>query len=155
MGRGSRSFGMRRHQVQPDIRYFSREMRREPTEAEAILWEQLRGRRLNGWRFRRQHPYERFILDFYCADAKLIVEIDGAIHLTNKQQIYDRERTIWMEVSGFELIRFTNEQVLEQTGQVLAQIDRKCKTLTSPRPGTPGRGAGGEGLERKFPTDSK
>ena len=134
---------MRRHRVQADIQYFAREMRREPTEAEALLWERLRGRRLNGWKFRRQYSYERFILDFYCADAKLIVEIDGAIHLTSKQQIYDRERTIWLEVSGFELIRFTNEQVLDQTDYVLTQIDNKCKDLSSPLPGTPGRGAGG------------
>ena len=133
---------MRRHRVQPDIQYFSREMRREPTEAETLMWQRLRGRRLNGWRFRRQHPYERFILDFYCAEAKLVVEIDGAIHLTKKQQIYDRERTIWLEVSGFNLIRFTNAQVLDQTELVLSRIDGKCKSLCSPLPGTPGRGAG-------------
>jgi 5-methyltetrahydrofolate--homocysteine methyltransferase len=132
--------------VQPDIQSFAREMRREPTEAEAFLWERLRGRRLNGWKFRRQHPYEKFILDFHCAEAKLIVELDGAIHLMEKNQKYDRERTIWLEVSGFELIRFTNEQVFEQTEHVLAQIDNKCKSIVTPLLGTPGRGAGGEGL---------
>jgi very-short-patch-repair endonuclease len=121
----------------------ARSMRLGPTSAEDVLWERLRNRRLNGWKFRRQFAWESFILDFYCAEAKLVVEVDGPIHLQKKR--YDRERTIWLEVSGFEVVRFTNARVFGQIEEVLSEIEKQCVARVSPRPGTPGRGAGGEG----------
>ena len=121
----------------------ARSMRVGPTSAEDVLWERLRDRRLKGWKFRRQFAFESFILDFYCAEAKLVVEVDGPIHLEKKN--YDEDRTIWLEVSGFKVVRFTNARVIDRIEEVLSEIDHHCRARISPRPGTPGRGAGGEG----------
>lgn len=101
----------------------AREMRRYPTEAEALLWEALRKKRLDGFRFRRQHIIQTFIVDFYCPKNRLIIEIDGGIHLT--QADYDAFREDVLTQMGYIVIRFTNEQVKEQTSFVLDEIMRR------------------------------
>ena len=81
-----------RHRIHPAIRQFARELRQPLTPMEAALWGILRNRNLN-YKFRRQHEIEFFIIDFYCAEVKLCIEIDGDIHLTLEQQEYDAART--------------------------------------------------------------
>jgi very-short-patch-repair endonuclease len=102
------------------LRTIARQMRHEPTSAEGLLWERLRDRQLSGHKFRRQSSVDRFIADFYCSNAALIIEIDGGIH---QQQIEaDLEREQILSALGYRIIRFTNTQVLEQTNQVLQAI---------------------------------
>ncbi|MBG0770559.1 MAG: endonuclease domain-containing protein [Anaerolineaceae bacterium] len=100
----------------------AREMRRYPTEAEALLWEALRKKQLDDFKFRRQHIIQTFIVDFYCPKKKMIIEIDGDIHIT--QAKYDAFREDALTQMGYTVIRFTNEQVMEQTSSVLGEIRR-------------------------------
>lgn len=98
-------------------------LRREMTEAECVLWEHLRAGRLGGWRFRRQHPVDRFVLDFYCPAARLAVELDGAQHHTPEGMARDAERDDWLQQRhGITLLRFDNPQLLRQTDVVLERI---------------------------------
>src|SRR5690242_13053408 len=85
-----------------------REMRRQPTEPEAWLWTCLRGRRLASAKFRRQHPLGRYIADFCCDEARLVVELDGEIHAN--QEDYDRDRDEYLNAAGYCVLRFTNTQ---------------------------------------------
>ena len=97
-------------------------MRKEPTEAEAILWKNLRRKGLDGMKFRRQHPIGRFIVDFYCPPAKLVVEADGEIH--NDTLEADRERQGILEAQGYRVIRFSNSQITGNIDLVLEGIKR-------------------------------
>src|SRR5215216_2757012 len=99
-----------RHRIHPTIRQFARELRRPQTPAESTLWRHLRNRNLK-YKFRRQYPIEVFIIDFYCAGAKLLIEIDGATHFEKTQMEYDQARTDYLESLGYEVIRFTNDDV--------------------------------------------
>ena len=98
----------------------SRDMRRESTPAEKHLWQRLRKEQLLGFKFRRQHTIDRFIVDFYCAKAHLVVEVDGNIH--NEQQEADQHRTEVLESLGLRVLRFTNGEVLQQTDAVIERI---------------------------------
>ena len=94
--------------------------RGNPTEAEALLWTQLRGRRLEGLKFRRQHALGAFILDFYCASARLVVEVDGGVHrdVVATDQARDRELTS----AGYRVVRVSNTRVFEEMAGVLNDI---------------------------------
>jgi very-short-patch-repair endonuclease len=96
------------------------QLRENPTEGEQVLWGKLRNRQLEGYKFRRQHPIGRFIVDFCCPERSLIVEVDGPIHET--QKVEDEERTVILESLGYHVIRFTNHEVLAQTNWVLSEI---------------------------------
>ena len=102
------------------LKPLAREHRQTPTEAEDKLWQSLRGRKLCGHKFRRQHSIERFIVDFYCSEAKLVIEVDGEIHLEQVDQ--DVARQEWLEAQGHRVIRFSNEQVLHSLGDILVAI---------------------------------
>ena len=102
----------------------ARELRQEMTPAEKLLWEQLRNRKLAGLKFRRQHPLDRFIVDFYCAACNLVVEVDGDIH--DLQQERDEVRIEELELQGHQVIRFRNEQVLNDLETVLTAIKAAC-----------------------------
>ena len=91
-------------------------MREDSTEAEVILWGLLRGRQLLGYKFRRQFSVGMYFVDFVCLDRKLIVELDGGQH--QEQADYDNSRTQWLEYQGFRVIRFWNNDVLENTDGV-------------------------------------
>lgn len=99
---------------------FARRLRREQTPQEQKLLARLRNRRLDGHKFRRQHPVEPYTVDFFCAEAGLVVELDGGGHL--KQQEYDRARTRYLERRGYRVIRFSNRQVDEELQAVLESI---------------------------------
>ena len=96
-------------------------MRRDATGAESVLWEALRGRRLAGLRFRRQHPVGRFVLDFFCPACKLVVEVDGPVH--DHQQERDAERDAHLAAGGYRVIRVRNEEVLNDLPSVLKRIE--------------------------------
>lgn len=127
----------------------ARQLRREATTAESLLWELLRDRRLLGRKFRRQHPIGQFIADFFCDDARLIIEIDGAVHREPTQQERDRLREEILREHGFAILRFTNDQILDHTEQVLQEIAAYVTAHSyehpSPLSQSLGRGAGGEG----------
>lgn len=106
----------------------SRDLRQRITPAEEKLWPYLRNRRLWGLKFRRQHPIDRFIVDFICMEEKLVLEIDGEIHNAPEQQEYDRKRTIILEGYGLKVIRFTNHEVLSNVHNVLAKIKKYLKS---------------------------
>ena len=95
-------------------------MRGTPTPAEHRLWEELRGGRLDGLRFRRQHTIGRFIVDFYCVRAALVIEVDGVIH--DQQRDADSEREAYLQAMGLVVLRFENDQVLNDTQAVVDAI---------------------------------
>lgn len=99
-----------------------RKFRKEPTTAEKLLWNCLRNRQLNGLKFRRQHPLGRYIADFYCAEARLVIELEGKAHNKMEQKEYDKIRKEELEARGLRVIRFNNEEVLKRTEKVLAKI---------------------------------
>ena len=112
----------------------ARKLRQRSTDTEKIIWNELRNRKLLGFKFRRQHPIYQFIADFYCHDAKLVVELDGEIHNTDEHKEYDDNRTAEMENLGLTVIRFTNEQVENDLDRVLTEIKRTISTTGSPSP---------------------
>ena len=111
------------------------------------LWEALRDRRLAGLKFRRQHPYERFILDAYCAKYELEVEVDGEYHDDPKQAAYDLERTIFLQERGIRVLRFRNDEIENNFEDVLRRIIEATKKPSPPPPlpkSRTGFGRGGE-----------
>ena len=105
-------------------------LRIDMTDAEKKLWEALRMNRLEGYKFRRQHPIHIFIVDFYCHQLSLIIEIDGGYHGSSEQTEKDKERTRLLEFQKLHLIRFTNEEVLSSFENVLNRIRQQIQTLS-------------------------
>jgi very-short-patch-repair endonuclease len=101
------------------IRHFAKKMRREPTDAEAAMWRMLRDRRLTLFKFRRQVPFQSFILDFVCFEKRLIVEIDGSQHASS---VRDLARETILMAEGFRIARYWNNDVLQQPSAVLEDI---------------------------------
>ncbi|OQX80219.1 MAG: hypothetical protein B6D64_03465 [Bacteroidetes bacterium 4484_276] len=104
----------------------ARDLRKRMTEAEELLWSNLRDKKLDGLKFRRQHPIWRFIADFYCHKAKLVIELDGGIHQEIETKERDINRTAEIERFDIKVIRFTNEEVLENIEEVLFKIKEEC-----------------------------
>lgn len=103
------------------LKTFAKELKRNPTKAEAYLWEYLKASQL-GKPFRRQHIIGNYIADFFCLPTKTVVEIDGGYHQLPEQMDSDEERTKWLNRQGYSVIRFTNEEVLFDTQQVINRI---------------------------------
>ncbi len=110
-------------------RHRAKTLRKEMTEAERKLWHALRGRRLLGCKFRRQQPLGPYIVDFVCLEKKLVVEVDGSQHML--QPHTDQKRTRWLQKSGYRVLRFWNNDVLEHVDAVLEKI---AAELASPPP---------------------
>ncbi len=108
---------------------FSLHHRKNPTQAEKILWEQLRGKKLQNYNFRRQHIIGHYIADFVCLAKKLIVEVDGLIHQLPDNKDNDEIRTSWLRSKGYTVIRFTNEEVINDIEKVLPSIEQMLQTL--------------------------
>lgn len=100
----------------------ARELREKQTPAEALLWQLLRSRQLLGFKFRRQHQFGGYIADFYCHKARLVIECDGSVHDLHEQWHHDQNRDGYMIAQGLRVLRFTNEQVLNETESVLEPI---------------------------------
>ncbi len=127
----------------------ARDLRRNMTDAERLLWRHLRGRQLGGCKFRRQHPVDRYVLDFFCVEARLAVEVDGGQHDDEKARALDAERTRFLNEQGIRVLRFWNNEVLSNITGVLESIaDRLDGGGSSrlPPPGLPPLG-GGESVE--------
>jgi very-short-patch-repair endonuclease len=112
----------------------SRSLRKEMTRAETILWESLRNRKLDGYKFRRQQIIKGYIADFFCEESKLIVEVDGAIHQTDEHKEYDMHRDATCKLFGLTTLRIPNELVLNDLPSALKCIRDFCKTQN---PGSP------------------
>ena len=118
----------------------ARELRGTQTRAETILWDALRNRQLAGLKFRRQHPIGPLVADFCCTDRRLIVEVDGGVHETRREEDADRETLL--TVAGYKVIRFPNEAVIADLPKVLTAI-QAAADRQSPRSGTPPFRTGG------------
>ena len=115
--------------IYKNTKLLAREMRREPTAAENHLWQRLRKEQVLGFKFRRQYTIDRFIVDFYCTDAWLVIEVDGIIHEELAEA--DQLRTEILESLGLRVLRFTNGEVLQQTDGV---VERIAEVLQLPHP---------------------
>jgi len=116
----------------------ARRLRRHQTDAERLLWSHLRARRLEGLKFRRQHPIGRYIVDFVCLEKAVIIEVDGGQHAYNQR---DRERDEFLQRAGFRVLRFWNHEVFTNLWGVLEVIRKVCLEDPSPHP-SPRRGEG-------------
>jgi very-short-patch-repair endonuclease len=100
----------------------ARALRAAQTEVESRLWQRLRNRQLEGAKFRRQHPIGLYIADFFCLEARLIIELDGSQHGEEHEQQADERRTEYLESNGYRVLRFWNEEVLDDIDGVLETI---------------------------------
>ena len=137
-----------RASIYPLLKELVDKQKENPTEAEEFLWNNLRGKKLEGFKFRRQHIIDQFIADFICLEKQLIVEVDGKIHNLPENQILDAERTNRLNELGYKVIRFTNEEVFGNIEGVLDSILAECNSL--PLGGRVGDGADGAFV---FPAD--
>jgi len=133
-------------EVWSKLKPLARQKRQEPTPAEDRLWQRLRRKQVLGFKFRRQHAIDRFIVDFYCAEVQLVVEVDGPIHKYSPEQDTLREQLITS--LDLRMLRFTNDQVLNSLEAVIEEIMEALADPTpQPHPHTPspraGRGPGG------------
>ena len=103
-------------------------LRKKMTDAEKIIWEKLCNKQL-GVKIRRQHPIWKFIADYYCHEIKLVIEIDGGIHLLEENKEYDISREVTLNEFGIEIIRFSNDQVEEEIDSVIEKIKEKITEL--------------------------
>ncbi len=108
-------------------------LRSQQTEAGQRLWYHLRAHRFLGLKFKRQKPMGRYIVDFVCLEQRLVIEIDGGQHA--EQLDYDRRRDVWLRSQGFTVLRFWNNEVMQQLDEVLEQI--RCTLTVSPSPPSP------------------
>ena len=115
---------------------FARGLRRRETHAEKLLWKSLRGGRLDGLKFRRQHPVGRYFADFACESARLIIELDGGVHDQDDTHLNDHVRQQEIEALGWFVLRFRNEQVTVALDTVLNAIRAQARTAgaLSPHP---------------------
>lgn len=137
----------------------ARELRKNSTDAEQLLWALLRDRQLLDCKFRRQHPLGSYILDFYCHEVKLAIELDGGQHTEDAQNKHDEKRSAWLQEQGITVLRFWNNEVLTNTEGVLQSLfdwlnavgslipplsrgERESERLSELNPSPPGRGVG-------------
>ena len=120
-----------------ELQHIAKILRKRPTDAEIIMWRHLRGKRLEGFKFRRQEPIGNYIADFVCYEKRIIVEVDGSLHCREK----DSERNKWFEGRGFKVLRFWNNEVLKNIQGVWEVIRKHCLShppLTPPIKGGEG-----------------
>jgi very-short-patch-repair endonuclease len=103
----------------------ARALRKNQTDAEIVFWKMVRAKRLNGLKFRRQHPIQPYIVDFVCPEKKLIIELDGGQHA--EANVYDEKRTTFLEAKGYNIIRFWNNEVLNNIEGVYEVLIKHLK----------------------------
>ena len=103
---------------------YRRLLRHDMTPSERMLWKHISYKQLDGWRFRRQHGFGPYVLDFYCPVLKLCIEVDGEIHQRTDVVEKDKERTSFLESNGIKVIRFTNDEIENDISDVLERIRR-------------------------------
>jgi len=118
---------MKKHD-KPALRDNRKELRQNLTSAEAFLWKQLQHKKLDGRKFRRQHSIDNYIVDFYCASEKLIIELDGERHNNPIAEERDEKRDVQLEQLGFTVLRFENKMVFDNLSEVLQEITDNFKS---------------------------
>ena len=111
------------------IRDKAQTLKANETKAEKVLWQYLKAKQIDGFKFRRQHAIEIFIADFYCHSLKLVIELDGEIHNTKENKEHDKSRTYELEKYGITVIRFTNNEIFTNIEAVIKQIKTICTKL--------------------------
>jgi very-short-patch-repair endonuclease len=125
----------------PKQKDYRKILRNRPSLSEVLLWRRLKGQQL-GIKFRRQFGIGKYIVDFYCTELKLIIEVDGATHGEEDEIIYDKNRQDYLEKSGFKVLRFTNTEVKENIDEVVENIISACKMSVNPTLSLPFAGEG-------------
>jgi very-short-patch-repair endonuclease len=123
-------------------------LRETSTDAERLLWKHLRDRRLDGYKFRRQHPVASYFADFACDETRLVVELDGGQHFELEAAQADAKRTAALRANGWHVLRFDNRQMLQQTEDVLSAIHDWLRS-NHPHPHPNPLPPAGEGTETK------
>jgi very-short-patch-repair endonuclease len=126
--------------AKPELLRIAADLRHSMTYSEQLLWDKLRNRRVLGFKFRRQHPFNEIILDLYCHEARLSIEVDGNVHNDHYQKERDRERTLILNRFGIKEFRFSNHEVENQIEKVLDKIEEYLVSF----PPSPSRGKGRE-----------
>ena len=121
-------------QTHPTLAQFARQSRVNQTDCEQLLWQKLRSRQIANLKFRRQFPCPPYVLDFYCAELKLAIELDGGQHYETAGLIHDQRRTRYLNQKGIEVARFSNLEVIQQMDDVLEQIIRIAANRKMPSP---------------------
>ena len=111
------------------LKNFVKEHKENPTIAETVLWKMLQNKKAGGYKFRRQHIIRSFIADFICIPKRLIIEVDGLIHQSPENKLSDEARTIELNLAGFEVLRFTNEEVINDIECVIKSINEIARGL--------------------------
>ena len=117
--------------LNPQLLDFAKTMRHNSTDAEHLMWQLLRAKRFINLKFRRQHVIAPYIVDFYCYELGLVIELDGSQHGTDDAIEYDTERTKFLEVLGLKVVRYWNHDVLSRTDVVLGDLWWRCFELKS------------------------
>lgn len=117
--------------IDPQLLEFAKNMRHNATDAEYLMWQLLRNKRFMNLKFRRQHVIKPYIVDFYCHEIGLVIELDGSQHNTEDGKEYDAERTQFLEALGLNVVRYWNHDVLSQTDVVLEDLWHMCLELKS------------------------
>ena len=120
--------------LNPKLLEYAKSMRHDATDAEQLMWQLLRAQRFMNLKFRRQHVIEPYIVDFFCHELDLVVELDGGQHNTDEGVAYDNGRTQFLEALGIKVIRYWNDDVLNQTDVVLADLRNICIELKDTSP---------------------
>ena len=110
------------YKINPALLAFARDMRSHPTSAEAYIWNLVRAKRFLHLKFRRQHVIAPYIVDFYCSEIRLVIELDGAQHGSAEGRMYDAERTLFLNALGLTVVRYWNNEVLKQPEMVLEHL---------------------------------
>ena len=108
----------------PNLLKIASDLRKNMTRSEKVLWKELRKRKLEGFKFRRQHPIAVFVVDFFCYDAMLVIEVDGNVHESSYQMERDIERTKILNDFGIRELRFKNEDIFNNIEEVVTEIKR-------------------------------
>jgi very-short-patch-repair endonuclease len=125
----------RKNQVAPELRSFAKEQRSMHTRAEDLFWQQVRAGRFHGYKFKRQVPIAPYIVDFLCAAARVIVELDGAPHDDPKQKAHDEAKDAFLRGQGFRVLRFSNDIMLGNGNLVLDSMRQAIEAEIGPSPG--------------------
>jgi methionyl-tRNA synthetase len=139
LGRGAGGEGAHKLPMPESVKTFARKLRQEQPDAESLMWALLRDRRLGGAKFRRQHPFQPYVLDFFCHEANLAIELDGGQHA--EAQAHDEKRSAFLKSKGIDVLRFWNNELLAETEAVLEKIwwelDARKVIATSPNAPSP------------------
>jgi very-short-patch-repair endonuclease len=110
----------------------ARVLRSNMTRAEIILWSRLRSKKVNGYKFRRQQPILDYIVDFYCSELKLIIEVDGEVHSNKESSEYDKHRDNILKINGYNIMRFSNTEIETELDSTIKKINSLIITSLSP-----------------------